>query len=85
MTVIKITHLPLLNSVVVTQKGGHFFIAAKDSIIIDEIGLIKLIVELGKIGFLSTDVLQSITEHVKEYLETERKVNENSKDTGDSS
>ena len=60
MTVLKLTQIPSLNSIVIKQEGGHFFIAAKDSLIIDKAGLLQLIVELTKIGFISSEDLSSI-------------------------
>lgn len=50
--IVSLTKIPQLNSIVVKQEGGHLFIAAKDSIIIDKDGLIQLIYELMKINFL---------------------------------
>jgi hypothetical protein len=65
MTVtLKLTRLPLLNdSIVIKQSGGHFFIAAENSFIIDKAGMIKLIEELGKVGYLSQkDLMLIVTE-----------------------
>lgn len=59
-TVVKLTKIPQLNSIVVKQEGGHFFISTPDSIIIDEKGYIQLTEELVKIGFISTESLKEI-------------------------
>lgn len=51
---LSLTRLPNLNdTIVIKQSGGHFFIASENSIVIDKAGLIRLIVELGKAGYLS--------------------------------
>lgn len=60
MTIVQITKIPLLNSVVIKQKNGHFFISTSDSFIIDKDGLLQLIVELGKIGFIEPIDLVSV-------------------------
>lgn len=75
MTTVQITKIPSLNSVVIRQKGGHFFIAAPDSIIIDKDGFLKLIEALGNIGFFSWQELEQIGDTVYE----------NTKDSGSSS
>ena len=72
MTKVTITQIPLLNSVVIRQADGHFFISTSDSFIIDREGLLALIYELVSIGFIPTKNLEWI-------------INENKKNTGDSS
>lgn len=60
MTVVKLTQIPQLNSIVIKQEGGHFFIAAKDSIVIDKTGLLILIAELIGMGFIDTqDIMEA--------------------------
>lgn len=60
MAEVKITQLPLLNSVVIKQEGVHFFIAAPNSLIIDRDGFLQLIIQLTKIGFITPEDLSSI-------------------------
>jgi hypothetical protein len=81
MTIVEITQLPTLNSVVIKQKEGHLFIAAPNSFIIDRAGMIRLILELLKVGFLDYDDLEAITE---ELYYGEEQENENTKDGGGS-
>jgi len=66
--VIKLTQIPQLNSIVIKQEGGHFFIAAPNSIIIDRVGFLKLIKGLVDIGFISINDLPKYGNHdVDEY------------------
>ena len=64
MTVVKITQIPQLNSVVIKQEGGNFFIATKDSIIIDKDGFIRLIKELTSMKFISSEDLSEIVAEI---------------------
>jgi hypothetical protein len=50
--------------VVIKQTGGHFFIAAQDSIIIDKAGYLQLLVYLLKIGFIDSEDLNEIVGEV---------------------
>jgi hypothetical protein len=88
MTVLKITRIPQLNSIVLKQEGGRFFIATPNSFIIDRDGLLRLVVELGKIGFVtSTDILkvaQGIDWEIKKMREEERIDNENKENSSNS-
>lgn len=52
MTLLKLTKIPQLNSIVIKQEGGHFFIATPNSFIIDKEGMYILISELVDRGFL---------------------------------
>lgn len=61
---VQLTQIPQLNSIVIRQSGGHFFIAAQDSIIIDRAGLIQLILELVKVGFIEYADLEAIAEEL---------------------
>ena len=61
---IKLTQLPLLNSIVIKQSGGHYFIATQDSIIIDKEGLLELIWQLSKVGFITLEEI--IERHINE-------------------
>jgi hypothetical protein len=66
MTIVEITKIPLLNSIVIKQKGGHAFIAAQDSIIFDKEGYLSLLYELVQIGFVSTKELEWLINENKE-------------------
>lgn len=55
MTLLKLTRIPHLNTIVIKQEGGHYFIAAPDSFIIDKEGYLRLTKELMEIGFISED------------------------------
>lgn len=66
MTTVQITKIPSLNSVVIKQKGGHFFIAAPDSLIIDKDGFLRLIEELGNVGFITWQELEQIGDNIYE-------------------
>lgn len=57
MTLLKLTKIPQLNSIVIKQEGGHFFIAAPNSFIIDKDGYLRLVKELLEIGFISEEDL----------------------------
>lgn len=62
---LKLTRLPHLNdTIVIKQEGGHFFIAAPDSFIIDKAGLMKLLTELVKVGYINPEELIDIIEEV---------------------
>lgn len=62
--IVKLTRIPPLNSVVIKQENGHFFISTPNSIIIDKAGLVRLIEELGYIGFISWHELEEIGDHI---------------------
>ncbi len=57
---VKLTKISQLNSIVIKQEGGHFFIAAPNSIIIDSNGFVQLIEALVNIEFISTEELKEI-------------------------
>lgn len=57
---VKLTKIPQLNSIVIKQEGGHFFISAPNSIIIDREGFLQLIKALVDIGFIEEIDLTSI-------------------------
>ena len=63
MTVLKLARLKSLNdTIVIKQEGGHFFIAAPNSFIIDKAGLLKLIHELVKLDYIQRWDLDEILE-----------------------
>lgn len=71
---LKLTRLPNLNdTIVIRQSGGHYFIAAPDSIVIDKSGLLRLILELGKVGYLEDNELEAIADFVKGWNKERRK------------
>lgn len=60
---VEITKLPVLDSVVVKQSGGHFFISAPNSIVIDKNGYLGLFKALVEIGFITVeDISQLVAE-----------------------
>lgn len=59
-TIIKVTKLPHLNSVVLKQSGGHFFISAPNSFIIDKDGLLEMIAAMVRVNFISEEDLKEI-------------------------
>lgn len=61
---VRLTKIPQLNSVVIRQYGGHLFISAPNVVIIDKDGLLNLIAELGRIGFISNPELVRIQNEV---------------------
>ena len=85
MTVLKITRIPQLNSVVIKQEGGHFFIATPNSFIIDKEGLMRLMWELVKLGFIDesdTELLEDLSKGWnRERRIAENANKENSSDT----
>lgn len=74
MTIVKLTVIPQLNSVVIKQYNGHFFIAAPNSIIIDKDGLLALIKELENINFIDRYDLEAILDDIS--LKEEEEMNE---------
>lgn len=84
MAEVKITQLPLLNSVVIKQQGVHFFISAPNSLIIDRDGLLRLIEELVLMGFIDVWHLTDIVSRLMpEGVEV--RINENKEDGSNSS
>jgi len=71
---ISLTKIPSTDTIVIKQSGGHYFITSQDSIIIDKAGLLRLVLELGKVGFLDTKDLRLVREELADYyLEEVRK------------
>lgn len=62
---LRITKLPHLNTVVMRQRGKNFFIATKDSIVIDIGGLTKIIEFLVMSGMLDHTELERILDEWK--------------------
>ncbi len=59
-----LTKIPQLNSVVIRQRNGRLFIAAKDSIVIDKPGLLGLVEELVNIGFLTEEDISELSSRI---------------------
>lgn len=51
---LKLTHLSQLDTIVIKQSGGHFFVSTPNSIIIDRAGYLQLMEALVEMGFIST-------------------------------
>lgn len=85
MTTLKIIKIPQLNNVVIRQEGGHFFIAASNTFIIDRLGFLKLLKELVRIHFISgEDVDLTMLELDREELDKEFLHNENEENSSSS-
>lgn len=69
---IKVTKIPKLNTLVIQQEGGHYFISAQDSIVIDVPGLALLIKFLVFNGYLSDRVLSGILEEWNSFSTDEK-------------
>ena len=67
-TLIKVSKLPHLNSVVIKQSGGHFFIAAPNSFIIDKPGFLEIVNAMLRIDFIGKEDLLKILDDGKEGL-----------------
>lgn len=74
---LKLTRLPLLNdAIVIRQSGGHYFIAAPDSIIIDKAGLLRLIEELCRVQYITlTNMREMIDRLIQEEEDGSNKEN----------
>lgn len=57
---IKITNIPKLNTIVIRQYGMHFFIAARDSIVIDYTGMYNIISYLVNNSILDREIIRRI-------------------------
>ena len=68
---IKVTKIPNLNTLVIKQEGGRYFLAAEDSIVIDVPGLSYLIKFLLFSGYLSPRTLEGILEEYHSYAADE--------------
>lgn len=59
---LKVFKIPHMNTIVIKQSGGNFFVATKDSIVIDIFGLSSILKFLLLSGMLSPKVLEGILE-----------------------
>lgn len=80
MTLLKLTKIPQLNSIVIRQEGGHFFIAAPNSFIIDKVNFLSLIEGLADINFIDRIDLEDLVE-ILTRKELKRENEENSSHT----
>jgi hypothetical protein len=55
-----ITKIPKFNTLVIKQKGGNFFLASKDSIVIDIYGLSLILKFLVMNKYISHRILEGI-------------------------
>lgn len=63
--IVRVTKLPNLNTLVIKQSEGRFFISAKDSIVIDVPGFSMLLKFLVFNGFISYRILEGILDEFK--------------------
>lgn len=80
MTLLKLMQIPQLNSIVIKQEGGHFFISTPNSFIIDKAGWIRLTEELANIGFIDRYDLKEICYRLEERMIYENKENSSNTD-----
>lgn len=62
---LKVTRIPYLNTIVIKQVGGRFFVSTQDSVVIDVPGLSFLIKFLVMSDILSYRVLEGIVDEYK--------------------
>jgi hypothetical protein len=65
-----VTKIPHLNTVVIKQRGKHFFISTRDSIVIDVPGLSFLIKFLVINNIISYRILEGILDEYHSSRET---------------
>ena len=59
-----ITKIPHLDTMVVKQRGAHFFIAAPDSFVIGKNGFLQLIKGALKVNFISAEDISEISAEI---------------------
>lgn len=59
---LRVTKLPNMNIIVIKQSGGNFFVATKDSIVIDIFGLTSILKFLLFSRMISPRALEGILE-----------------------
>lgn len=64
---LKVFKIPNMNIIVIKQSGGNFFIATKDSILIDIFGLASILKFLLFSGMVSPKVFEGILEEYHSY------------------
>lgn len=70
VTRLTVTKIPHLNTIVIKQKGGKFFISTRDSVVIDIVGLSFIIKFLVMNNIVSYRVLEGILDEYKSANET---------------
>lgn len=64
---LSVTKIPKLNTLVIKQRGGNFFIASQDAIVI-EIGMLSQLLKfMLNNGILSHKVLEGVLEEYHSY------------------
>jgi hypothetical protein len=76
---IKVTKLDKLNTLVIRQENGKYFLATEDSFIIDISGLAYLLKFLLFNGFISDRMLMGLLEEYNSYSADERYINRKDK------
>lgn len=66
MIALHLTYLPHLNQIIIKQRGGRFFMTAKDTLIIDEQGILILIDNLIKNGMLDKEKVEDLINETKQ-------------------
>lgn len=67
MAKLRVTKIPNMNTLVIRQSGGNYFIATKDALIIDIFGLSALLKFLLFSKMISPKVLRGILEEYDSY------------------
>jgi hypothetical protein len=66
VTSIKITKIPHLDTIIIKQRGGRFFISTKNSIVIDVTGLYIIIRFLVMNHMIDPEVIERILDDYKQ-------------------
>jgi hypothetical protein len=64
---LKVFRIPKMNTLVIKQTEGHFFVATKDSIVIDIFGLTSILKFLLITGMMSHKALEGVLEEYYNY------------------
>ena len=82
--ILKITKIPLFNSVVIRQEGGRFFISAPNSIVIGKENLLLLLEGLLRFEFIDRSDLKELLYETDDTTSYGKDEHEN-KESNDSS
>lgn len=66
---LKVTRIPFLNTIVIKQTGGKFFVSTTDSIVIDIPGLAFILKFLVMNGIVSHRVLEGILDEYRSSVD----------------
>jgi hypothetical protein len=69
MQKLTITRIPRINTIVIKQEGGKFFLASPNSIIIDIVGLSYILKFLVTNKIMSVKVLEAIVDEYRNMQE----------------